>query len=236
MLNGLLMPEIPIIEWDKFQLLWPRKFKQSQHVTLIGPTGCGKTTLATELIKPRQWVVALGTKYKDDTLEKLIKKDKWKRITKWPPPMTFNRVILWPKSGDLKVLVPEQRKVFSDAFADIYKKGGWCVWLDEERYISDHLRMKDMLTLMYVAARSNNISIVGSAQRPRWIPLEAYSQAGHLFIWRTGDEADLIRIGSLNGTDSKLVAAAVKNLPYHAFLYVNLTDGSMAVSQFKPGK
>jgi hypothetical protein len=55
-----------------------------------------------------------------------------------------------------------------------------------------------------------------------------------LFIWRTGDEADLKRLGSLNGTDARLVADAVKQLPYHSFLHVNLVDGSMAVSQYKP--
>lgn len=228
------MPDIPSLKWEEFSKKWPHRFKQSQHVTLIGPTGCGKTTLGMELIKPRQWVVALGVKYKDDTLNQLIKKDKWKHIKKWPPPYGANRVVLWPKVDDPRRMMTEHRQVFSDAFADIYKKGGWCVWLDEERYISDHLKMKDILTLMYVTARSNNISIVGTAQRPRWIPLEAYSQAGHLFVWRTGDEADLKRIGSLNGTDAKLVADAVTHLPYHSFLYVNLNDGYMAVSEFKP--
>lgn len=231
------MTGIPIIEWDKFHAKWKSGlFKQSQHVTLIGPTGCGKTTLGIELVQARQWVCALGVKYKDETLDRLVKKDRWKLIRKWPPPYGANRVVLWPKVDDPRAMIREHQRIFSDAFADIYKKGGWCVWIDEERYISDHLKMKDLLTLMYVTARSNNVSIVGSAQRPRWIPLEAYSQAGHLFIWRTGDEADLKRIGSLNGTDARLVANAVQQLPYHAFLYVNLTDGSMAVSQYKPGK
>lgn len=231
------MVGIPIIEWDKFFYKWCHGlFKQSQHVTLIGPTGCGKTTLGIELITPRDYVVALGVKYRDDTLEKLVKKDKWRRISKWPPPYGSNRVVLWPKVDDPRKMTVEHQKVFSDAFADIYKKGGWCVWIDEERYISDHLKMDKLLTLMYVTARSNNVSMVGSAQRPRWIPLEAYSQAGHLFLWRTGDEADLKRIGSLNGTSARLVINAVQDLPYHSFLYVNLTDGSMAVSQYKPGK
>lgn len=225
--------EIRQLEWDKFINHWRRVFKQSQHVTLVGPTGCGKTTLGIELIKSRDWVVAFGVKFKDETLESLIKKQKWKRIKKWPPPFNAQRVVLWPNVDDPRKMLQEHRAIFSDALADIYKKGGWCVWVDEERYLSDHLRMKDLMTLMYVTARSNNISIVGSAQRPRHIPLEAYSQAGHLILWRTGDEQDLRRLGSLNGVDAKEVSTAVSRLPYHAFLHVNLVDGQMIVSQYR---
>ena len=99
----------------------------------------------------------------------------------------------------------EHRKVFGQAFKSIYKSGGWTIWADEMRYLADHLGMKKRLTLLYVAGRSNNISLIANTQRPAWVPLEAYSQAGHLILFRTGDERDLIRIGSLNGQDAKQV-------------------------------
>jgi len=225
--------EVRQLNWERFYSQWRNVYKQSQHVTLIGPTGCGKTTLGIELIRPREYVVAFGVKYRDDTLERLIKEEKWKRIKSWPPRVWNNRVVLWPTVDDPRKMLLTHRKAFSDALADIYKKGGWCVWLDEERYLSDHLKMKDLMTLMYVTARSNNISIVGSAQRPRWIPLEAYSQAGHLIIWRTGDEQDLKRLGSLNGINAREVSDVVTRLPYHAFLHVNLVNGQLTVSQYK---
>lgn len=225
--------EIQQLEWEKWIAHWRKVFKQSQHVTLIGPTGCGKTTLGIELVDARDWVVAFGVKYKDETLDQLLKLKKWKKIKKWPPPYGANKVVLWPNVDDPRKMLTEHRAIFSDALADIYKKGGWCVWVDEERYICDHLKMRDIMTLMYVTARSNNISLIGSAQRPKWIPLEAYSQAGHLILWRTGDEIDLKRVGSLNGHDPKPVIDVVSRLPYHAFLHVNLVNGQMIVSQYK---
>jgi len=213
------------IDFDTWLKRWPRVFKQSQHVTVIGPTGCGKTTLVTELVEPRANVATLGVKFRDETMEKLVTKRGYKRVFDWNKKGSATRVALWPKASDLDTLMDEHRKVFKPCINDIYKVGAWCLWLDEMRYMSEHLGMKKSLTLMYIAARSNNISLVGNTQRPAWVPLEAYSQAGHLIMFRTGDERDLLRIGSLNGANPRDVANAVANLPdKHTFVHIDLSD------------
>ena len=61
------------LPWSTFIARWPTQFRQGQHVTVIGPTGCGKTTLVTELAEARSHVVALGVKHRDDSLSKLTK-------------------------------------------------------------------------------------------------------------------------------------------------------------------
>src|SRR4051812_34821067 len=46
-------------------------WRQGEHVTLIGPTGAGKTELTTHLLQGKKWVVFLGTKKKDTTQDAL---------------------------------------------------------------------------------------------------------------------------------------------------------------------
>ena len=68
------MTDLKEASWEQFRTQWPKRFRQGQHVTVIGPTGCGKTTLVTELVKPRAFVTVFGVKHKDESLAKLIAK------------------------------------------------------------------------------------------------------------------------------------------------------------------
>ncbi len=60
---------IPIVSYDQF---WHDfNWKQDQHITIIGTTGCGKTTLELDLIDERDYVIFLGTKEEDETQDDL---------------------------------------------------------------------------------------------------------------------------------------------------------------------
>lgn len=223
------------IEWAQFLEQWPRRFKQGQHVTIIGPTGSGKTVLARELVEARKYVVGLGIKFKDESLEDLLKRG-WLRIGKWSKrPRSATRILLWPKENDLSKIRDTHRNVFGSLLQDVFKTGSWTIWTDELRYLTDIVGLKKEFVQLYVTGRSNYISLVSAAQRPSHVPLEAYSQAQHLFLFRTGDERDLTRMGGLNGTDAKQVAQTVANLPLHHFLYVDLTNGDQYISTVKKG-
>lgn len=222
------------IPFDQFMERWPRVYKQDQHVTVIGPTGCGKTTLVTELVKPRKHVVAFGVKHVDETMKKLVNDNvaNWHRAQQWNRrPRSAERVVLWPKANDLDKVMDLHKKVFGDALRSIYKIGHWTIWMDELTYLADHAGLKKMIRQMYILARSNRISLVGGAQRPTWIPLEAYNQATHLILFRTGYEADLKKMSAFNGTSATEVARTVMELPKHYFLHVDLTNGDQVVSK-----
>lgn len=222
-----------VMEWDTFIQQWPSRFKQGQHVTIIGPTGSGKTVLGRELVKARSFVVATGIKYVDESLSDLLKDD-WIRVTRWKDkPRSAQRIILWPKDDNLATVQDTHRRVFTELLQDVFKKGRWCIWSDELRYMTDLIGLKRPYVQLYVTGRSNLISLVSAAQRPSHVPLEAYSQAQHLFLFRTGDERDLTRMGGLNGANAKQVAMTVSELPYHHFLYVNLTNGEQIISTVK---
>src|SRR6202044_757929 len=62
---------IPIVPYEDF---WNDfKWSQSQHITLIGTTGCGKTTLELDLLEMggREYIIFLGTKAEDETQDEL---------------------------------------------------------------------------------------------------------------------------------------------------------------------
>lgn len=208
-------------------------WQQGEHVTLVGPTGGGKTTLALELLPRRDYVAVLGTKPRDPTLSRLVGAG-FRRLREWPPSWGQHRVVVWPEYRRIED-VHRQQVVFDHMLREIFTAQAWCVYVDELHYLCETLRLDKALLTYWQQGRSIGISLVASSQRPANIPLAAYSQATHLFFWRTNDERDLKRIGGVGGLSSKAIAAAVAGLAKHDVLYVNSRTGAMAVTRVEKG-
>jgi hypothetical protein len=221
-----------LVSWDEF--LESFDWRQGEHITMIGPTGSGKTTLALAILPRRDYVIAYGTKPKDDTLEKLVKREKWKLVRtfdKMPRvPALARRIVFWPKYNDL-YSGPRQTWEISQSLNAAFVQGGWCLFIDETYWFSDEMKLDRWLKALWTQGRSIGLSLVAGTQRPVDIPLLAYSQATHLFFWRDNDEANLKRIGGLNGLNAGLVRATVSTLEPHQVLYVNTRTGAMVVTK-----
>lgn len=189
---------------------------------MIGPTGCGKTTLAAEIAGRREYVLVLACKPADPVIDTF--RDKGYRVTReWPVPN--GRWILWPKNEAHEDL-PRQRDVFARALQAVYRRGGWCVVADETRYITDFLKLSKHVELLWLQGRSLNVSVVSLAQRPRHLPLAAYSQATHLYLWNVRDRADMKRLSDIAGrVDMRRIMIALAKLDKHEHLYVNANTG-----------
>src|SRR5437660_38183 len=61
------------VPWREFFTWFRRTWRQGEHVSLIGPTGSGKTTLGIHLIALRPYVTAFAVKPQDDTMHKLLR-------------------------------------------------------------------------------------------------------------------------------------------------------------------
>ena len=225
------------VPWGEF--LEDFEWYQGEHLTCIGPTKSGKTTLIRELMKnasrkrTHPWQVLVATKRKDEVLDK-FKPDGFIRIPSWSvsDAEVMPKVMLAPplKSAREK---EKQADEIQRALTSIYNQGGWLVYMDELKHLSKYLSLDPEIELLLHQGRSAGISVVGSVQRPRHVPLMAYDQADHLFLWRSRDRNIEKRLDELGGqVDMGLIEHGVRNLKSrHHFLYVHPDSGTIQESK-----
>lgn len=206
------------------------RWHQGEHVTLVGPTGQGKTTLTKSILPLRRHVAVIATKPDDDTMTALIRGG-YRKVTDWGKVRsTDERVVLWPtvrKRAD-KANLARQVQYALDC---IYVQGGWCVDLDETRYIAEKLGCREALEDLWLQGRALNVSLVASTQRPRHLPLEAFSQATHLFLWRSRDQYDVDRLGGLGTHNTRQVRDLIASLPPFTVLYINTRTEQLVITR-----
>lgn len=230
-------PSVARVEYDDWADSLDETWVQGEHITLVGPTGANKTTTAIEQLLPRRgFVLAFVTKRKDPVVWRLADQGydvfrDWKDV----PAEVSPRIVLAPRSKGAHDL-GHQRDVFRSALAAAFRQGGWTVYLDETRYITDFLGLSRDVELLWHQGRSEGTTVIACAQRPRHLPLVAYSQASHHIYWRTGDTQDLKRLGEFGGRNADTVIREVEGLQWDALpdrriraelLHLQTRDGSM---------
>lgn len=207
------------ITYQDFLRQLKHKWKGGQHIGVIGPTGSGKSWAVADILNLRRHVVVVATKSKDRTLDERYK-DFVKRNT-WPPDWTEKKVLFWKKPkrlGDFR----EQQIAVYELMDDVYRRGGYTISFDDLFYVSETLKLKRPLQMLYTQVRSQNASIVANMQRPAWVPLEAVSQVTYLIVFRIHDRQDIDRIAEGMGLDRKTLASQVSELQQYEFLFLEI--------------
>lgn len=230
------------MEWEQFiqdmGVLEGHPWKQGQHIALIGKTGCGKTTLANALLPMRKYVAVIATKPKSESLDKFAATNGYVKYQRWPgtfkekkvTAQAYPRRILWPPSHTISQALTSQRAIVGAAFNDIYGTGGWCIYVDELRFISETLGLKFAVELFVQQGRELGISFIGGMQRPKFVPLSIYANSSHFFFWQEKDVRNLETISAINSVDSFFIRNVMTQLPEHEFLYIHSPDGYMCRS------
>lgn len=222
-------------------------YRPGEHVTFIGKTQSGKTTLGFELLdrvtSPDLQGIVLVRKPKDDTPDTLIKQLGYTRVREWPPPSAQlprwapNRPrgwALWPRYGHIRRDKLVAANQFGRAMADSYsrtakRRGQPRIIFGDEMLAMKRLGLEDDMNEIWEQGSGMGLAFWGACQRPFNAPLHAYEQSVHLFIWRSNDTRNLRRYGEIGGIDPQLIHAVVSQLQGHECFYVRRTDYTCCV-------
>lgn len=207
-----------------------QNWRQGQHVCVIGPTGCGKTTVLSRLLDHRKYVLFFGTKLYDDSYNAFIKAG-YRRYNSYDQvPAWADRVMLWPKiprNTDLREIYRIQAATFRPALNQVFHERGWTVVLDELHYLCNQLRLEAEAAMFHHQGRSSRLTMVDGFQRPAHVPLVVYGSASHVFVWKTKQlDTDGRRLADFGGADKRELTANMMSLDRFEFIYidpVNLT-------------
>lgn len=236
---------VQLVDRENF-LMRRWRYNDGEHVTFLGPTQSGKTTFAFQCLacsaNPRRQAVVLVMKPHrkastretgDKTIVRWQKALGYRLVRGWPPAVRDRKTagyVLWPKhtfdpARDDEILYREFRK----ALLDNYKRGDSIVFGDEVIGLATELKLTRELRTIWMRGASMGTGLWTATQRPREIPLYAYSQAEHVFMAYTPDEADRERYSEIGGVDPKIVKHITARLPKYHWLYVRRTGPAMCV-------
>lgn len=233
------MADVVEVAWRDHLAIMRERWSHGEHVTGIGHTRCGKSTLMRQILPLRSYVIALGTKPTtpgrlDPVLAGLNRQDGYRRVGRVPqlpyPPPREARFLIWPDYID-DADVPRQKVELRRAVMQAFRDGSWTLAIDEVAYITRNLRLAEPLVNVLTQGGSQQVGMVGFSQRPSHIPLEFYTEPAYLYAWRCRNPNDLRRLGSLAGAvDVRAVMRTLQELPKHYALWCHLHTGDMHVT------
>lgn len=226
---------IPVVSRKPFVQDFGKRYTPA-HVTLIGPTQRGKTTLCFQLLHsvldahPRWKVVILHGKIRrrDHTITDWAKKSNYRVVRSWPPGMTI-RPKHWRRNVRGYVLCPLRkeesaraeekllREEFGKAILTNYhstgsKKDRIVITLVDERAQADKdLRMGTELDAPLQRGLPDNPEW-NNIQRGKWVSYHCFDAPEHIFIFKSDDDSNNERYAELGCADPRVIEDALKNL------------------------
>lgn len=228
----------PFVPWDQFLPWFVASVGQGEHVSVVGQTRSGKTTLLKELLCARtnasqHWhSVVLANKPKDAMLSAWSREPGWRRVRDWDAIKRGDRrSMIWPRlrtDADFAT----QAVVFDRALREGFRLGGYTFFADEIRYLTKTLGLKGLVELWYLQGGSMGAGLWAGTQRAAWVPLEFYSQARWLLLFREGSPAARKALADhCGGADGRQVSQIVSRLGRREFLCVDTWEGVMLRSR-----
>lgn len=224
---------IDVVPRKTFLSEFGRDYGNGQHVTLIGPTQRGKTTLALEMVqrvineKRKTLILAGKPAGRDHTMASAGEKLRLKYITSWPPENEVigsrdlkNGFILRPLTkpsidpdADEAALRTQFRNGMVAAYASQKPLGKPCIlFVDEAQLVQNDLHLKSEYEAPLTRG-APDVAVWSLIQRGRYISYHAYNAPEHLILFYDPDITNVRRYAELiGGVDPKFIAQVVTQL------------------------
>jgi hypothetical protein len=209
---GRSLEVVPLV-WDDPDdgfIAWFRDaWKPGQHVSVIAPTGAGKTTFVGGILGLRRYVLAFDPKGGDSTLMGLG----LPRLDAWPGNRRMagivndndedgkpSRYIVGPRT-ETRAERPKLIEVMRDALVGAFDMGGWTVYADELQILTDPrlFNLRADADEILIAARDKKLSFVSSYQAPSWVTPHAAKMSTWVAVSYTRDSDVQNRIAEICG-------------------------------------
>lgn len=199
--------------------------EETPHVSIISPTGNGKTVLITQGLMPAlrdEQVIFFDVKGWDGEINGV----QMRRIKRYPTRVERNFRNREPMSHWYLFRATdnvETERIINRA----YSEGGFTLIFDEERAITDrHPSLGLAATVEMARLRGRGrVSVIGSTQAPRFVSSSFYEQASHMYIGRIEDRRARKRLQEIGG-NTDVIEDVVSQLGRYEFLYIGPLDES----------
>lgn len=223
--GGTSMESVEVIPRGEFLAEFKRDYQAGQHLTMIGPTQRGKTTLCLQCLKqvisPQLKCVILAGKPpgRDGKMAEAPEMLNLRVVEEWPPMPSIrdrsrNGYMLRPHQG-LKDLVADENNIrtqFRKAMmANYASKKQIITVVDEAHHVQNDLGLKREYEapLMRGAPIDAEWSLI---QRGRYMSYLAYDAPEHLFVFYDPDVSNVKRYAEMGGIDPKEVQYLAQGL------------------------
>ncbi len=225
------LPAVEPLEWrDAFRPWFAETWEPGQHMSVIAPTGAGKTTFVGGLLDLRRYVLAFDPKGGDSTLTALG----YTRLSTWPGEKKMSemvadndehgrpsRYIVGPRIRSRSDL-PKLREVCRQALEGAFNMGGWTCYVDELQIATDPrmMNLRAEIDEILIAARDKGLSLISSYQAPSWVTPHAAKMSTWVAVSYTRDRDVVHRLSEILGRPREEIRGALEGLDPFSWLIV----------------
>lgn len=133
-----------------------------------------------------------------------------------------------PDSKWFRLIVEEDwnraRSQVAQVLAQVRKEGGWTIYLDETRALTDPrppgIRLQPEVEQVWLRGGSRNNCLLAGTQAPKWVPNSFYTQPQFFWIGRVEDEDSHKRLREIGSVNRGLLPT-ISSLKKHHFMEVD---------------
>lgn len=223
--------DIEGLDWEtEFLPWWRSTWQPGEHVSLIAPTGGGKSTTVRGLLDHRRYVLALDAKGGDSTLDGFG----YPRLEKWPGVRSMRQTIERNNEDNVpsRYLIGNRvgpstdierlTRLIDQVLTDVFEMGGFTVYADELMVMTDprQMNLRAKVDALLVLARDKGVSFVSSFQATSWVTPMAIKQPTWIGVSYTRDVDTVNRLAEVLGRPKAEVRGAIKGLDKYCWIFV----------------